>query len=192
MKHQRSTLKHGDHGEPIRLSALLEHHQGELEEMKRLLQDSPVLKSLQEESDRADFQPETDDVFLLRFLLNPKYTVQEATERFIKMLKYRNERRLKLQSHYQTFHQLVQNAPFHGQAALPHARKVFDSIPERLLHFHDHWGQPVALQCVGRSSLSSFLQNCTAEEFEDYALAKSEYMRLYIDYQSRQTDQLVQ
>lgn len=182
----RETLSPSPDGTPIKLSELLDHHKEEIVAVRALVKASAEVKDLK---DRCIY-PEEDDLWIVRYLLNTKYTVEEATKRFINMIVARHNDPVANQVHKV----LTENEGElyrQGQIKFPNVQGCFKAIPERLVHMYDKWGQPVSISCMGRSDLA-YLMKLDDGIFQTYGFYKAEYVRLLVDQRSRETDQLVQ
>lgn len=183
----RTTLPVPEDGSPINLAELIDFHKDEIVAIKALVVASEEVKQLANRRVR----PEDDEVWLVRYLLNVKYTVQEAAQRFITMILTRHA-----EPRIDAFHEMLTKDDSaklkEGQITYPHAEHIFQYVPERLLHMYDKHGQPISVQCLGRSDLKKFLTDVIDSQFEDYALCNAEFKRLTVDLRSRETNQLVQ
>jgi hypothetical protein len=132
---------------------------------------------------------ENDDLWILRFLLNPIYSTSECVNRYVKMIRLREENGL---NHIKDliFEQI--NKSQDPVCNFPYFEIVNKAFPESLYHTNDIWGQPVAIQLLGKSDLTFLTENLCKSEFYQYALWKAEYMRIILDMKSHETQHLLQ
>lgn len=155
---------------------------GALEEIRELLKDELA----KEENAIYD-----DDIWILRFMMNPKYGPEKCAERYKKMIQLREEN--KLNEIREKILVMMEETPVREVPKLfPHYETVNRSFPESLWHTSDKWGQPVAVQLLGKSELKPFVANMNKDTFYEYTLWKAEYVRLSLDKIAKETGTFVQ
>jgi hypothetical protein len=166
-----------DFPKPPAIAELKTKFAGKVQQMRELLK---------EDLAHPDNKIYDDDVWLIRFLFNPKYTIEQCAERYRVMIQKRKAdgvdkilKDLQTQGH-------VDNSKF------PHFEQVSHSFPETLSRTKDCYGQPVALQQLGKSDPAYFVQHLSKEQFYQYTLYKAEFMRITLDKMCVETGLLLQ
>lgn len=145
-------------------------------------------ENLKPELSQPQNQRFDNEIWLLRYLLNPKYSVAQCAERYRKMIATRekdgvNEILARLEAEGGTGFDIKR---------FPHFEVVNRAFPEALWHTTDIYGQPVAVSLLGRCEPKSLVSSLTKDEFYEYAKYKAEYMRMTVDALSERSGKLLQ
>jgi len=151
----------------------------QLAEVRTLLKDDFALP----ENKMYDHDP-----WILRFLFNPRYTPEQCADRFRKMIQTRvddgvNEILEEIQAGGGLEYDITK---------FPHFEVVNRAFPESLWHTTDLFGQPVALQLLGKAEPKLLVDSVNKDEFYTYTKYKAEYMRLVLDTLSESSGKLLQ
>lgn len=152
-----------------------------------------IREILKEELAKEENKIYDDEIWIMRFLFNPKYSVEKCADRYLKMIEARKEDGV--DEIHKKLMEMMQDDPVDmGKvtASFPYAEQMAQACPDSAYHTFDKAGKPVNIALMGRSDLKFLLKNFTKEQFHEHMLWKAEALRILLDRKSKKEEVLAQ